>query len=570
MFGRSASLVCVLATLIGCGAARQTWTSDGVGMYEAVAVAPEAYELYIRGRKASYEGRHAEAITYFRQSSALAPDDLTVRIAIADELMADGQDDAAAVEAKSIRERWPDEPDAWIVAGKVAMRANDAKSAVTAFDRAIALHPDDEKAYLLAGEMRHYLEQDDRAIEVYEKLLSRWPSSTEGHFAIGQAYLRQKRYAEAEPHLVRATELDGDHVDARVALADLYRKTGRAQLATSTLRDAFDRSGEDPSVGEQLFKILLESGDQQAALDLLGVLDADWRDADSRILFGYLYLQIHHAPAALKIADAVIGRDDTNHAARILKARALVQQKQRAEAIKVLLEIPASASSEYADARALAGDLYAREGKIKEGRAVVEEALKTADNHVGLITEEAQLVEKSGDVPGARKLLEDAQAKRPDDQDLVYARASLEDRNGGTDKAVAIMQELLDGDPDNVMALNFIGYSLASRGVELTRAEKLLAHAVELKPDDGYVLDSYGWLQVQQKQLDKAVTTLERADRLAPDEPEILYHLGETYARRGDGTRAKELFNRALTLDPDDKTRIRLEERVKTAAVHKS
>jgi tetratricopeptide (TPR) repeat protein len=533
--------------------------------YSAVAIAPEAYELYIRGRKASYEGRHAEAITFFRQAAAIEPEDAAPRIAIADELIADGQDDEAAAEAKSIRERWPDEPEAWILSGKVAARGGDGKAASEAYDHAIALRPDDETAYLEGGAVREALSQDERAIDIYERLLLRWPESVEGHYRLGQVYARGKRLKEAEEQLVRATELDGDHIDARVALADVYRKTGRGKLATQTLRDAFDRSGEDPSVGEQLFKVLLDAGDRQAALDLLGVLDADWRDADSRLLFGYLYLQIHHAAEAEKIAKAVLARDDKNHAARILEARALAQSHKRADAIAVLLEIPSTAASEYADARALAGDLYARDGKVKEARKVVEEALAVNADNVGLIVEEAQLVEKDGDLAGARKLLDDAQAKRADDQDLIYARAQLEDRNGGSDKAVAIMQVLLDSDPDSVMALNFIGYSLASRGVELTRAEKLLAHAVELKPDDGYVLDSYGWLEVQEKELDKAAATLERADRLAPDEPEILYHLGEAYARRGDTTKAKEIFTRALGLDPDDKIRLRLEERVKTA-----
>jgi Flp pilus assembly protein TadD len=92
----------------------------------------------------------------------------------------------------------------------------------------------------------------------------------------------------------------------------------------------------------------------------------------------------------------------------------------------------------------------------------------------------------------------------------------------------------------------------------------MLRHAVELRPDDGYVLDSLGWLFVKRGRLDDARATLERADRLAPFEPEILLHLGELCLRRGQDARARELFHQALALDPVGRLRARLEERVHT------
>jgi Tfp pilus assembly protein PilF len=129
---------------------------------------------------------------------------------------------------------------------------------------------------------------------------------------------------------------------------------------------------------------------------------------------------------------------------------------------------------------------------------------------------------------------------------------------------VAIMQKLLDDDADNVLALNFIGYLYANRGVKLDDAEKLLRRAMELRPDDGYVLDSWGWYLVQRGKLDDAREALEQADRLSPFEPEILLHLGELYVRRGEAERAREMFERALALDPDDRTRLRLEQGIRT------
>jgi tetratricopeptide (TPR) repeat protein len=145
-----------------------------------------------------------------------------------------------------------------------------------------------------------------------------------------------------------------------------------------------------------------------------------------------------------------------------------------------------------------------------------------------------------------------------------FARASFEDRVGDPERAIEIMWPLHVTDPDNVLALNFIGYSYAYRKVKLPESERMLRRAIELRPDDSYILDSLGLLLTQQGKLDEALAVLERADRLAPEEPEILLHLGEALLGRGDKPRARDLFHRALRLDPDDRIRARLEERVRT------
>jgi tetratricopeptide (TPR) repeat protein len=208
-------------------------------------------------------------------------------------------------------------------------------------------------------------------------------------------------------------------------------------------------------------------------------------------------------------------------------------------------------------------DQLVRGGRLAEAVRLLDDALARLPDSVPLVVARAALDERQGDLPRARARLEAAQARRPGDRDLVYQRAALEERAGDADRAVAIMRdEILADDPDDVMALNFIGYSYANRGVRLDEAERLLARALELSPDDGYLLDSWGWLLAQRDRLDEAKVVLERADRLAPEEPEILFHLGEVHRRRGDAERARALWTHALGLDPDDRLRARIEERV--------
>ena len=67
-----------------------------------------------------------------------------------------------------------------------------------------------------------------------------------------------------------------------------------------------------------------------------------------------------------------------------------------------------------------------------------------------------------------------------------------------------LLGEMLAREPNNANALNFLGYSYADRGIELDKAEEMIRKALTIKPQDGYILDSLGWVLYQKKQYKKA------------------------------------------------------------------
>jgi tetratricopeptide (TPR) repeat protein len=158
--------------------------------------------------------------------------------------------------------------------------------------------------------------------------------------------------------------------------------------------------------------------------------------------------------------------------------------------------------------------------------------------------------------------LEAALARRPQSEGLALALASAWQRAGQWERGVELLRGVLKRDPESVAALNFIGYALAEHGARLDEAQKFLQRAFELRPQDGGIVDSLGWLSVKLGRLDEAERLLTRADRLAPGEPEILEHLGELYAKKADRTRALEAYRRALAHKPDEELRRTVEEQI--------
>jgi tetratricopeptide (TPR) repeat protein len=559
----------LLAGLAACATSYRA----GAGYGGEPGVAPSAYEHYLRGRLASDRGEHELAIAEMRMASAAAPDEPEPRVAVGEALLVAGRIDAANAEARDVVDVWPADAGAWRLLGRTRAATADVRGAAAAFEQAIKLDDKDEGAWLMLGAAYRQLHDDAAVRATYRRLVGALPQSSEGYFRLGRA-LGASDPGAGEAELARAVELDPGHIDAQLALAELLHRSGKNAAAELRLRDALARSSDDPSVGERLFHVLLESGERPQAVSLLLRLDGEERPARVRLRLASDLLSLRQAGEALRIARSVLDSDEHDAAAHLLAARALDQLGRRSEAIALCRAIAASAEVGGAvgapppepvrQALALAAELLGRTGSPQEGVALLAPALAAAPGDPTLVAAAAGLDEQLGALADARALLDAALAHAPTDEVLAYARAALEQHAGRPDQAVDVMRRLLEHSGDSVVALNFIGYSYAQRGVELDEAERLLRRAIALHPEDGLVLDSLGWLYFKRGQLDAAEDALERADRLTPFEPEILLHLGELYARRGQRPRARDTFRQGLALDPDRLVRRELEDRVRT------
>ncbi len=126
------------------------------------------------------------------------------------------------------------------------------------------------------------------------------------------------------------------------------------------------------------------------------------------------------------------------------------------------------------------------------------------------------------------------------------------------------MQKIIELKPDHAAALNFVGYSWAEDKVHLDKALGYIQRAIELKPDNGYIRDSLGWVYFRLGRIGEAIKELEAAVRLSPDDPAILEHLGDVYLEAGRERQALETYRKALQLKPESEDeRLRLAEKIR-------
>jgi tetratricopeptide (TPR) repeat protein len=254
--------------------------------------------------------------------------------------------------------------------------------------------------------------------------------------------------------------------------------------------------------------------------------------ADVALLIAQINLRQGNAAEAVDVLRAV--SPDATHAweARLLGAQALAALEREDEAVAEL-EAMAGERPERIDALVTQGDIRRRQERYREAEAAYDRAIQ--------------------------RLPEITLGHWP----LLYSRGITRERTNRWPEAEADFLAALELQPEQPLVLNYLGYSWVDQGLNLAEAETMLRRAVDLRPDDGYIVDSMGWAYYRLERFDEAVTYLERAVELRPDDPVINDHLGDAYWQVGRHREARFQWQRALTFEPEDDQIVLIEEKLR-------
>lgn len=150
-----------------------------------------------------------------------------------------------------------------------------------------------------------------------------------------------------------------------------------------------------------------------------------------------------------------------------------------------------------------------------------------------------------------------------DNWTVFYYRGIARERIKQWDQAEPDFRKALELEPDQPMVLNYLGYSMVDKKINLTEAIAMVRKAVELKPNDGYIVDSLGWAHFRLGEYDDAVKQLERAVELKPADPVIADHLGDAYWRVGRQLEARFQWQHAKDNKPEPEDLARIEKKLK-------
>ncbi len=190
----------------------------------------------------------------------------------------------------------------------------------------------------------------------------------------------------------------------------------------------------------------------------------------------------------------------------------------------------------------LLADLGLADQAVNELKAVPN----SAKDREALLTI-AQIQDKAKRFEDERKSLDgaDALSKNPQDQQTIeFMRGAMYEREKNYDAAEKAFRNVLEGDPENAGALNYLGYMYADRGVRLDEAQQLISKALDLDPDNGAYQDSLGWVYYRLNKVDQAADELRLAVDKVGKDPTVHDHLGDVYFKQGKIKEAIQQWSR--------------------------
>jgi tetratricopeptide (TPR) repeat protein len=336
--------------------------------------------------------------------------------------------------------------------------------------------------------------------------------------------------------------------------------TGASKKAVKLMAEHIKRNGGHPLIvdlqqrvlaGEQL--IFITATPREGLSELYyGIGDA--LTGDGGVDLGMIYLQ-----AGLKL------RPDLPLASLAL-AEAYEESKHFAQANRIYEKIGK-------DSPLWPGATVRRAFNLNSLKKV-DEAKESLDELITLYPKDITAAEAQGNILRAHKRYGEAATYYSKAINLLetpakfhwkyyYSRGVCFERLKNWKKAEIDLLQAHKLDPDQALVLNYLGYSWVDQGLHLNKAMRFIRRAVELKPDDGYFVDSLGWAHYRLRNYKKASVELERAVELKPDDPVINDHLGDAYWRVGRKLEAQFQWAQSLTLKPEEKDAIKIKAKLK-------
>jgi len=440
--------------------------------------------------------------------------------------------------------------DALVLKAKVRYIKRDRRSAVICLERVREQYPASFEVERLLGNIYFEMGETGNALSAYERCLNIDSSYPYIQFRYARLLQSSDRPEDAEKAYRRAMSLDPEFDEPALELAQLLVDQGRAPEAIPVLERVALREGASEEAMVTLARLYVGAGRAAEGAELLEQRRADGLlGREGRILLGRLYFEAGQLPDAQKEFEKL-----------------LREEPDSAELVRILAEIrlksgdPADAKQYYQRAISLApndyrgylGLFFASSEQFSPGDTRID--LEREDQMT--LLEEASRLVAGYDFDGnymlglaflgmdafedAERHLLRARESNGSDRPTLLNLANLYEKQHRLEESVRYLDQLYKLDPDDPTVLNFYGYVLAEIGRDLDQAEKMIRGALASDPDNGYYLDSLGWVYYQMGEYTRAVTELEKATERVPDDPVILEHLGDAYS-------ALRNFDKAIT-----------------------
>lgn len=509
----------------------------------------------------SADGEVDQAIEEYKLTLIYDPKSALVHVRLAAEYVRKGLLSEALESSQQAIHLDPKFVDAHLILAGLYSSMHEDEKALAEYEKILKLNPKNEEAVAYQAQIYLENEQNDRAIEVLKKFLKAHQESSFAYFYLGRAEQQSDHFKEAVIAYRKALELKPGFIQAALALGYLYETKQMNVQAIGLYQSIFEET-RDAGVANRLATLYLKDEKYSLAIPYLQfVEDADPDDFNVQVKLGLIQLELKNYDQAISVLKKILSKNPEADRVHYYLGSTYEETKKMELAISELKAIKVD-SQLYPDATLHIALILKSMSRIQEAKEFLKDAIEKNPKISAFYLLEASLAEESKEYKTAIHVLEDAVKQFPEDEKIHYYLGTLFDHEGMSEKALEHMEAILKLNPENVDALNYIGYTWTIKRMRLNDAEKLLRRALSLRPNNGYVQDSWGWHLFMTGRVKEAVIELEKASHLKPDEPTILEHLGDAYLRSNLREKALLQYTSAVKHIEDSENKKKVQKKV--------
>jgi tetratricopeptide (TPR) repeat protein len=532
-----------------------------------------ANDMYLKASAAMMEGDYFTANIILEQLIKLDKDDAFLKRKYAISLIRTGDlEKSKIVLEKLFQDSKKKDEDIGLVLAGVYSSLGKAKEAIVVYKGILKRSPKSEEACLFLGKLYSIENKFNTAVKTLKRCEKRHKNNGVFSYNIGKFYIDKENLAKAERYFAKALKIQPDYAQAAMALGIVLEEKGKYKTAIKVYKKFLQKHPNNILILNRIVQSMFVTEQNKEVIPFaLRLSDLESDNLNLKVKLGILYTENKDYEKALSIFRDILVQAPQSDKILYYIGAIYQEMNEYEKSVEYFAKVPDS-SALYPDSSiqianmlsSLAKNEYFASGKMTERH--MDFVRYTRDKLYDLPTLKVEIsvilanyYETVSLKEEALEALEEVADEQSFSDSHKYYLAALYELNGEFSQAVNLMTELVERDPKNAHAWNFIGYSMLERGEDLDKAYEYISKAVELSPEDGYILDSLGWYYYKKGKTNLALKKLLSAHKLVPEETSIHRHIAEVYLGMRKLDRAKKYLQTAMehTKSNEDKQKLR-------------
>jgi tetratricopeptide (TPR) repeat protein len=541
--------------------------ADNTDNLDPVYLRTQADYYFQVGEAQSLDGQHQKAVEAFKMVLVYDSNSSQVHLRLAAEYVKLGMLTQALEHAEIAVKKNPTSADARVLLGGLYSTLKVYDKALAQYEEVMKLDSANTEAPMYIGAVYAEQKQYDKAAKYFEKLAKNEDYATPylAWYYVGRIRSEQDGKAfekAAVAAFQKSISLKPSYVDSVIALGALYSKNEKESKAIELYKNYQREFGPNARLAEILSQSYLEQEKYDLAFEQLEIVEANAEDALAvKMKMALILIEQKKFEGAISKLKDVLRQVPDSDKIRFYLAAIYEEMGKTPEAIENFTRVP-DESQYYGEATVHAAYMMKQSGQIDQAIALIKQGLAKRNDIAQFYALYASLLDEKGDYKQAASVLNDGAKKFPDNVQLQFFLGTIQDRLGDKKKVVEHMKAVIEMDPNHVQGLNYLAFTYAEGNGDLEEAENLVRRALKIEPQDGFILDTLGWILYKKGKFQDSIKVLEAAVKNQPKEAIIAEHLGDAYNKNQLVEKARQMYKRAAETETDERKLREIKEKI--------